>query len=120
VSTARARALVTAHHRTVDAGAVVPHVEVSAVWPALTAVCGVLILLAGVLVAVRGHRWHTLSSRYERPQRAAATKPTAPALWTALDEGRDPTADSTVDTTPEPRENAPERHDTGTSGYSQG
>ncbi len=104
VSPARARSLVESKHRTVDAGAVVPHVAVHAVWPTLTVVCGVLVAAAGVLVAVRGHRWHALSARYERSatggtgatatagaRDAQGTATAAPVLWSALDRGDDPT-----------------------------
>jgi uncharacterized membrane protein (TIGR02234 family) len=92
VSTQRARDVVTAHHPTVNAAAVVPRIETSAVWPALTAACGVLVLLAGALTAWRGHTWQVMSARYEAPadpqqQQAKA----ATALWTALDRGEDPT-----------------------------
>jgi uncharacterized membrane protein (TIGR02234 family) len=92
VSTQRARALVTDRHATVNAAAVVPHVDTSAAWPVLTAVCGVLVLVSGALTAWRGHRWQVMSARYEAPsdpqqQQAKA----ATALWTALDRGEDPT-----------------------------
>jgi uncharacterized membrane protein (TIGR02234 family) len=92
VSTRRARTLVVEHHATVDAAAVVPHVQTHAVWPALTAVCGVLVLAAGALVARRGHRWQVMSARYEaRPAADADPGKAATALWTALDRGEDPT-----------------------------
>lgn len=71
VGAARARAFVREYHPTVPTDSrVAPHVSVSGAWPWLTAVCGLLVLLAGVLVAVRGHRWSTLSARYDN--RAAA------------------------------------------------
>lgn len=92
VSTQRARTLVTGRHRTVDAGAAVPRVEVHGVWPLLTVVCGVLVLLCGALVAWRGHRWQVMSARYEAPpERDAATAKATGSLWTALDRGDDPT-----------------------------
>ncbi len=92
VGTQRARDLVTAHHPTVNAAAVVPQVHTSALWPVLTAGCGILVLVAGALIAWRGHRWQVMSARYEAPtdpeqQQAKA----ATALWTALDRGEDPT-----------------------------
>jgi uncharacterized membrane protein (TIGR02234 family) len=92
VSAGRARDLVTDRHPTVNAAAVVPQVETSAAWPVLTGLCGVSVLVAGLLIAWRGHRWQVMSARYEAPvdpqqqQTKAAT-----ALWTALDRGEDPT-----------------------------
>jgi uncharacterized membrane protein (TIGR02234 family) len=92
VSTSRARALVTDHHPTVNAVAVVPRVETSTMWPALTAVCGVLVLIAGLLIVWRGHRWQVMSARYEAPADAQQQQAkAATALWTALDRGEDPT-----------------------------
>lgn len=71
VGAARARAFVREYHPTVPTDSrVAPHVSVSGGWPWLTVVCGVLILLAGAFVAARGHRWSTMSARYEN--RAAA------------------------------------------------
>jgi uncharacterized membrane protein (TIGR02234 family) len=92
VSADHARDLVVSRHPTVNAAAVVPRVETAAVWPALTAACGVLVLLAGALISWRGHRWQVMSARYEAPvdpqqQQAKA----ATTLWTALDRGEDPT-----------------------------
>lgn len=64
---------------------------------------GVLLLAAGVLVAVRGGRWPALGARYEPPvdpagAPAPASAPTADArpvtekaVWDALDRGEDPT-----------------------------
>lgn len=69
-----------------------PRVEASVVWPALTAVCGVLIVVSGALIAWRGHRWQVMSARYETPptQESDPAK-TAATLWTKLDRGEDPT-----------------------------
>jgi uncharacterized membrane protein (TIGR02234 family) len=90
LGTAQARALVTSRHSTVDPSGVVPRVVVHGVWPALTGCCGVLVLLAGVLIAWRGHRWRAMSARYEsRP--ASSERPGAATLWNALDRGEDPT-----------------------------
>lgn len=92
VSVGRARTLVTDHHPTVNAAAVVPRVETSAVWPLLTGACGLLILAAGALIAWRGHRWQVMSARYEAPADAQQQQTkAATALWTALDRGEDPT-----------------------------
>ena len=100
VSTARARSLVVEHHRAVVVTDTRPRVEVSAAWPVLSVLAALLVLAAGVLVAWRGHRWSTLSARYEATAaRAADTaearestrQRAATTLWTALDRGEDPT-----------------------------
>ncbi len=93
LSAARARALVSEQHRTVDASAAVPHISTQAAWPALTVVCGVLVLVAGVLIAWRGQRWQVMSARYEArtPASDADGARAATTLWTALDRGEDPT-----------------------------
>jgi uncharacterized membrane protein (TIGR02234 family) len=86
--------LVAERHKTVTVDAnVVPHVAVHAVWPVLSAICGVLVVAAGVLIAVRGHRWQGMSARYEaQPARADNPVKAAAALWSALDRGEDPTS----------------------------
>lgn len=98
VSAARARSLVRSRHSGVGVGAsVVPRVSVHAEWPALTVVCGVLVLVAGLLILARGHRWAGMSARYEAPgtlsdvdAESARTRASA-SLWSALDHGEDPT-----------------------------
>ncbi|MFF0046113.1 TIGR02234 family membrane protein [Streptomyces sp. NPDC005498] len=68
-------------------------------WPYVTAVGGLLILLAGLLALRYGKQWPTMSGRYERdgtprPRRAPrpAPDPDRPEdLWKALDRGEDPT-----------------------------
>lgn len=97
VSTAQARALVAEKHRTVtiDAG-VVPRVTTQSGWAVLTVLCGVLVFVAGALIAARGHRWQAMAARYERqPDRdvdpEADRAKAAASLWTALDRGEDPT-----------------------------
>lgn len=104
LSADRARALVTARHSGVGVDpAVVPQVSVHAQWPWASAVCGVLVVLAGLLALLRGHRWTAMSARYEpragdppsAPGTAASpgTGPTSSAaLWSALDRGDDPTS----------------------------
>jgi uncharacterized membrane protein (TIGR02234 family) len=90
-----------------DAAAEVPVVvgtpvaEISTVWPATTAVAGLLGALAGVVVVVRGRRWPAMGSRYERGTAAGAGTPVPPRprtdeervslAWNALDRGEDPT-----------------------------
>ncbi|UGQ10098.1 TIGR02234 family membrane protein [Yinghuangia sp. ASG 101] len=62
------------------------------VWPWITALGGVLILLGGLTVIVRGRNWPGMGSRYEtpsaRPRRRVAT---SADMWNALDRGEDPT-----------------------------
>jgi uncharacterized membrane protein (TIGR02234 family) len=82
---------------------------VSAGWPAAVTAAGLLALLAGLLVAVRGRRWPGMGRRYERPGAQPATtparaRPETPedrhqAAWKALDRGEDPTEDPTDDPT---------------------
>jgi uncharacterized membrane protein (TIGR02234 family) len=64
-------------------------------WPYLALLGGVLIAAGGLLIAVRGRRWATLSARYDAP---ATPEPVGEAsLWAALDRGEDPTAGATSD-----------------------
>ncbi|WP_369133280.1 TIGR02234 family membrane protein [Modestobacter sp. I12A-02662] len=74
-------------------------------WPAVVLVAGVVAVLAGVLVVLRGRAWPGMGRRYERtgaapgaaPATAAATtRPQSDedrhqAAWKALDRGEDPT-----------------------------
>jgi uncharacterized membrane protein (TIGR02234 family) len=76
-------------------------------WPALALVAGVLGVLAGLLIVLRGRRWPGMGRRYERTRTAGqpAAGPDAPArparpetdedrhqaAWKALDRGDDPT-----------------------------
>ncbi|MET7301105.1 TIGR02234 family membrane protein [Embleya sp. NPDC005575] len=71
-------------------------VDVShSIWPWLAAVGGVLIVLAGLLVVLRGRRWPGMSNRYEAPAGKTVAAKRGPAtnadLWNALDRGEDPT-----------------------------
>ena len=101
VGVRRARSLVEQKHRTVDASGVLPHVLTHPAWPVLSAAGGVLVLVAGALIACRGHRWQVMSTRYEPPVDGAASQDgadaeqqrarAATALWSALDRGEDPT-----------------------------
>ncbi len=83
-------------------------VVISAGWPVLAAVAGVLGCTAGVLVVLRGRTWPGLGRRYERTPNAgepARRRPARPesaedrhqAAWKALDSGADPTDDGTPD-----------------------
>ncbi|HEY8479543.1 MAG TPA: Trp biosynthesis-associated membrane protein [Spirillospora sp.] len=87
-----------------------PVVDVTPWW-AVSAAGGVLLAAAGLVTAVRGHRWPGMSARYERagprPAAAAGTadaahahakssdqpgEEDASAMWKSLDRGEDPTA----------------------------
>lgn len=68
--------------------------SVSAAWPVVALVAGVLGVLAGVLVTLRGRGWPAMGRRYERPGAAAppvTADDRAAAAWRALDRGEDPT-----------------------------
>ncbi|MDL2079469.1 TIGR02234 family membrane protein [Streptomyces sp. GXMU-J15] len=79
-----------------DTGATVAALSHTA-WPYVTAVGGLLMLLAGLLALRYASVWPAMSSRYERsgaprPRRAPAVDPDRPEdLWKALDRGEDPT-----------------------------
>jgi uncharacterized membrane protein (TIGR02234 family) len=101
----RARTLVQDKHPGIQLGSAVPHVSVHSGWAVLSCLCGVLVLLAGALVAWRGHRWGAMSARYEAPvgeghpaarvesaEDAERSRLRADAsMWSALDRGDDPT-----------------------------
>ncbi|HEX2074022.1 MAG TPA: Trp biosynthesis-associated membrane protein [Geodermatophilus sp.] len=77
-------------------------VAVHPAWPVLALVAGLLAVLAGGLVVVRGRGWPAMGRRYERPGTPAPARPEtaedrALAAWRALDRGEDPT-----DPAPEP------------------
>jgi uncharacterized membrane protein (TIGR02234 family) len=97
VSGARARSLVGAKHPQVVGTA---QVTTHPVWPTLSLVAAVLVVAAGVAVALRGGQWAGMSSRYERqavdPEQARARADAS--LWTALESGDDPTARDPRDT----------------------
>jgi uncharacterized membrane protein (TIGR02234 family) len=92
----------------VDAGSVVSagdspdsrvSTAVSAGWPLLALAAGVLGVLAGLVVVVRGRGWPAMGRRYEREGAAGPDRPGRPmtdddraaAAWRALDRGEDPT-----------------------------
>lgn len=73
-------------------------VHVSAAWPVLTVLAGLLGVAAGLLVVLRGRGWPGMGRRYEREGAAPASAPAprtdeerAQAAWRALDRGEDPT-----------------------------
>ena len=55
-----------------------------------------LVLLAGLVIAARGHRWGGMSARYEnaeqQPDDADQAARASVSLWNALDRGEDPTS----------------------------
>ena len=65
-----------------------PEAGRSVVWPAVAATAFVLAAMLGVLVLRMASSWPTMGSRFEAPARQAETEGD---LWSALDEGRDPT-----------------------------
>jgi uncharacterized membrane protein (TIGR02234 family) len=77
-------------------------VGVSAAWPVLATIAGVLGAAAGLYAVLRGRAWPAMGRRYERPGAdggAASASPSRPetdedraqAAWRALDRGEDPT-----------------------------
>jgi uncharacterized membrane protein (TIGR02234 family) len=56
-------------------------------WPYVAMVGGALLVAAGLLVAVRGRSWASMSARYDAP----APQPREGSFWEALDRGEDPT-----------------------------
>ncbi|WP_327237056.1 TIGR02234 family membrane protein [Streptomyces sp. NBC_01317] len=95
-----------------DSSATIGDVLTHTAWPYVTAVAGVLILLAGLLSLRYGKQWPAMSGRYERegvpragggsgavrggPARPApVVDPDRPEdLWKALDRGEDPTRET--------------------------
>lgn len=73
-------------------------VEVTAAWPVLALVAGLLGAAAGVVVVLRGRSWPGMGRRYERtpegaqPAREQTDEDRSQAAWKALDRGEDPTA----------------------------
>ena len=81
-----------------EAGGTVSDASAGTVWPYACAAGGLLLGVAGLLVAVRGRRWAALSQRYEAPASRPAEAPgperaerAERALWESLDRGEDPT-----------------------------
>ncbi|SDY20481.1 trp region conserved hypothetical membrane protein [Geodermatophilus africanus] len=75
--------------------------EVSAGWPLLALLAGLLAVAAGLLTVLRGRSWPGMGRRYERTAAApAAPRPRtdedrALDAWRALDRGEDPTEGTT-------------------------
>ena len=76
-------------------------VAVSAAWPVLAVLAGLLGIGAGLLAVLRGRTWPAMGRRYERSgattpaavRRPETDEDRAQAAWKALDRGDDPTAD---------------------------
>jgi uncharacterized membrane protein (TIGR02234 family) len=104
ISEARARTVVAAKHSSVVLDPHVAHrVTTHAVWPLLSAGCGLLVLVAGVAIALRGHRWTGMSAKYDAPvsgverdddEQVRQARADA-SMWASLDRGDDPTDAST-------------------------
>lgn len=62
-------------------------------WGLATAAGGVLVLLAGLVIAVRGPSWPAMGAKYDRPERRrpAPREAGARETWDALSRGDDPT-----------------------------
>jgi uncharacterized membrane protein (TIGR02234 family) len=75
--------------------------DITAGWPVLVVVAGVLGAATGLLVVLRGRSWPGMGRRYERgpgaqgaavPARPETDEDRAQTAWKALDRGEDPTA----------------------------
>ncbi len=99
VGAGRARELVRdKQSRVTLSDSVIPHVATHAVWGALSIAGALLVVVAGLLIAVLGGHWATMSARYERatagPDEEQARILADRSLWNALDRGEDPTSAS--------------------------
>jgi uncharacterized membrane protein (TIGR02234 family) len=101
VSATRADALVRDKHQLVAGAEVVGRqVTTAPAWGITSASGGMLVLLAGVLIAWRGSRWSAMSAKYEAPvadteQDEQARAKADVRMWTAMERGEDPTDDPT-------------------------
>jgi len=78
-------------------------VDLTAAWPVLALIAGLLGIGAGLLAVLRGRTWPAMGRRYERAGVGAGTgagarrpetdEDRAQAAWKALDRGDDPTQD---------------------------
>jgi uncharacterized membrane protein (TIGR02234 family) len=70
-------------------------VDTAVGWPVAVVVAGLVAVLVGVLVVVRGRGWPGMGRRYERPGASAPRERTdeerTTDAWRALDRGEDPT-----------------------------
>lgn len=99
VAASRAEQIVRAKQQVNVIGGAAPDVTTHPVWGALSVVAAVLVLAAGVLIALRGGRWQGMSGRYRAPgdigrpggDRSDPDSKRDASLWTALERGDDPT-----------------------------
>jgi len=72
-------------------GSNVPDGRQVVLWPVLSGASFVLAAVLGLLVIRNAATWPTMGSRYESPTGKSQDARTEDDLWSALDEGRDPT-----------------------------
>ena len=104
VSTSRAEQIMRAKQSVNVIGGAAPEVTTHPVWGVLSVVGALLILVAGVVIVVRGVRWRGMSGRYRAPGSVSGPPRSSDAdserdrarhdasLWGALERGDDPTA----------------------------
>ncbi len=111
ISLTRARALLESKRAGLNLYSSI-HTSLDGQWAVLSAVGGALVLGAGLLIAVAGHRWVAMSTKYDAPttrrpsgeDEATAKARAEASLWSALDSGDDPTSkDSPPTVTDGPR-----------------
>lgn len=80
-----------------SSGSALFELRTHASWAPLTVVCGVLVILAGLLIAWRSGSWAGMSQRYQRSGADVDIDPEFEAakanasLWSAIERGDDPT-----------------------------
>jgi uncharacterized membrane protein (TIGR02234 family) len=105
VSATRAEEIMRAKQSVNVIGGAAPEVTTHPVWGVLSVVAASLVLVAGVVVAIRGARWRGMSGRYRAPGSSHDARPRSrdadpdgdrarrdASLWGALERGDDPTA----------------------------
>lgn len=75
-----------------DTSGSIDQVTTSAGWAWVQVLGAALVLIAGLMVAVRGPRWPGMGAKYERPAPGrSGPAGTSKEAWDALDRGDDPT-----------------------------
>jgi uncharacterized membrane protein (TIGR02234 family) len=82
-------------------------VDAAAGWPVAVIAAGLLAVVVGLLVVLRGRGWPGMGRRYERPGAPSAARERSEEerstdAWRALDRGVDPTVDPAVDPAVDP------------------
>ena len=82
-------------------------VDAAAGWPVAVIAAGLLAVVVGLLVVLRGRGWPGMGRRYEHPGASSAARERSEEerstdAWRALDRGVDPTVDPAVDPTDAP------------------